>query len=312
MKEKFDAVQLPTNSVFLGCSSHEDRCLAVAQRWGGWHPLRSAIFHYDDPNPRREQNHERLRAALSADATYEIRFTAKDTVTSFHAQRAELKDIVADANHGSVVVDISVFTKRHLLMLLRWLDDQGLWDRLWLIYTEPAEYQIQNHMPLSFGISSIEPVPGFTASADPSRPLHLAMFLGYEGDRALATYETVQAQKTTLIIPDPPFRESWLGRTESLNSDLITVVGAANLRAADALDPASSVEVLSEIFKAQGRSDFSCAIAPLGTKPQVCGAYMYIRHANESPAMIYTESLRHNHGYYSRGAGPTWLIHRPS
>ena len=313
MKELFNSSCLPPNAVFLACSSHEDRCLGVVQKWEEWRPYRTILFHYDDPNPRRENNHRLLREAIgNACDIIDIPFTESDAVRSFHQRRDTLMQLVSRAAPHPVVLDISVLTKRHLLMLLRWFDDYAYWDRLWLLYTEPGDYEIEGHLALSFGISSIEQVPGFPASPDPSRPLHLAMFLGYEGDRAFATYELLQAQKTTLIIPHPPFKPSWAGRTEKFNQDLLAVVGDSTLLKADALDPSSSFSVLVNAFgDMKNRSEFSRAVCPLGTKPQVVGIYTYLRQAIDPPAIIYTGSLRHNHSYYSHGVGPTWLIHQP-
>lgn len=314
MKAAFSSAHLPGDSVFLACSSHEDRCLGIVQKWRQWRPHEAVVFHYDDPNPRREQNHRVLQETLStACDVIEIPFTEADAVSSFHAQREKLRKVTDESANRPLVVDISVLTKRHLLMLLRWLDDHDCWNRLWVVYTEPEEYEIEGHLPLSFGISCVEQVPGFSASPDPSRPLHTAMFLGYEGDRAFATYELLQARQTTLIVPHPPFRESWVGRTETLNRDLLALVGDSAVLKADSLDPDSSLAVLRNVFgPVTERAEFSRAISPLGTKPQVFGAYMYLRQAIDPPAVIYTGSLRHNHSYYSRGVGPSWLIHRPS
>lgn len=311
MKQPFSSDTLPPSGVFVACSSHEDRCLGIVQRFGGWRPKTAVIFHYDDPNPRREHHHATIRSILQQHIEIiEVGYTEADGVASYHAQRKTFLDVISDARGESIILDISVFTKRHLLMLLRWLDDQGCWEQLRVLYTEPLEYEIEGHMPLSFGISSVEQVPGFSAAPNPSRPLHLAMFLGYEGDRAFATYELLQARKTTLIIPDPPFRPEWINRTEALNRDLLSVVGTSALRKADGLDPDSSYVALEQCLGAVGDfQEFSRAISPLGTKPQVFGAYMYIRRAVDAPAVIYTGSLRHNHTYYSRGVGPSWLIH---
>lgn len=314
MKQAFNPTQLPGDSVFVTCSSHEDRCLGIIQKWDPWRPRRSVVFHYDDTNPRREMQHKIICDTLNdACGVIEIPFTEADAVTSFHVQRVKFVEVAAETAEHPIVVDISVFTKRHLLMLLRWLDDYGCWDRLWILYSEPEEYEIEGHLPLSFGISCVEQVPGFPASPDPSRPLHVAMFLGYEGDRAFATYELLQAKKTTLVVPHPPFRQSWTGRTEALNRDLLSVLGESAVVKADSLDPESSLSVLSGIFgPIDARSDVSRAICPLGTKPQVVGSYMYLRQAIDPPAVIYTGSVRHNHSYYSRGVGSSWLINRPN
>jgi hypothetical protein len=300
MKAPFSSAHLPGDSVFLACSSHEDRCLGIVQKWEQWRP--------------REQNHRNLQESLSTGCgVIEIPFTEADAVSSFHSQRDKLRQVIGDSANRPVVIDISVLTKRHLLMLLRWLDDYDCWQRLWVVYTEPVDYEIEGHLPLSFGISCVQQVPGFSASPDPSRPLHVAMFLGYEGDRAFATYELLQARQTTLIVPHPPFRQAWIGRTETLNRNLLALVGNSCVLTADSLDPDSSFSMLTGIFgSATERAEFSRAICPLGTKPQVLGAYTYLRQAIDPPAVIYTSSLRHNHSYYSRGVGPSWLIHRPS
>jgi len=311
MKQLFAPDQLPGNSLFLACSSHEERCLGIVRRWAGWRPARAVIFHYDDPNPRREANHAELLSVMNSGAV-EVAFTERNAVASLHRHRDQLRELIRDFGDRSVAVDISVFTKRHLLMLLRWLDDFGCWPRLWVVYSEPGDYEVSASMPLSFGVSAIQQLPGFSATPDPSRPLHLTMFLGYEGDRAFATYELLQPRKTTLIVPYPAYRPEWEGRTECLNRNLVSVVGTDAIVRADSLDPESSTTVLRQVFgPTNARADMSRVICPLGTKPQILGAYSYLREAIDPPAVIYTSSLRHNHNFYSHGIGNSWLIHRP-
>lgn len=190
---------------------------------------------------------------------------------------------------------------------------QDITARLWIVYSEPEEYEIDGNLPLSFGISRVEQIAGFSASPDASRPLHVAMFLGYEGDRAFATFELLQPKKTTLMIPDPPFRASWQGRTEQQNRNLLALVDQTSIVKVDSLDPDSSFNILEQTLgPVSARSDFARALCPLGTKPQIVGAYKYLRVATDPPAVIYTGALRHNHSFYSRGVGNSWLIHRPS
>lgn len=314
MKQMLDTSVLPPDSIFVSCSSHEDRCLGIACNRGGWHPETTVLFHYDDDNPRRERNHVELRKALSScRQIVEIPLSERDIADSLRQSRDSLAVMTNGSEPRPVVVDVSVLTKRHLLLLLRWFDDHGLWNRLWIVYSEPHEYEIDGHLPLSFGISRVEQIAGFPASPDASRPLHVAMFLGYEGDRAFATYELLQPRKTTLIIPDPPFRAEWRGRTEQQNHILLALVEQASVVKADSLDPDSSFETLAQTLGLPDlRSEFARAICPLGTKPQIVGAYKYLRLAIDPPAVIYTGALRHNHSFYSRGVGNSWLIHKPS
>jgi hypothetical protein len=153
-----------------------------------------------------------------------VPFQEDHLTANFNSHTSGLMTVFDRQLGGPIVVDVSVLTKRHLLLLLQWLDDCGWWDRLWIVYSEPDEYEIEGHLPLSFGVSCVLQLPGFSSSPNPSRPLHAVMFLGYEGDRAFATYELLQPQTTTVVIPDPPFRQCWKGRTEAQNKNLLAAV----------------------------------------------------------------------------------------
>jgi hypothetical protein len=314
MKRPFSAADLPTRSVLITCSSHESRCRGVTRQLGNWAPKTSVLFHYDDDNPRREENHRLIKNDLerSGVAVNELRFTEGDAVKSLRDNMRNLRDILLSLQGGSIVLDVSVLTKRHLLMMLQWLDDEGAWERLVIAYSEPEDYDVSEYIPLSFGLSSLQQTPGFSACADLSRPVHLVLFLGYEGDRALAVYEHVQPMRTTLVIPDPPFRSAWSGRTERFNADLLALVGNEPPERVESIDPAATTAALDRILgdgKKRGeRANFVC---PLGTKPQTVGLYEYLRRCVDPPAIIYAGPLRHNHEFFSHGIGATWLLKAP-
>lgn len=136
------------------------------------------------------------------------------------------------------------------------------------------------------------------------------MLLGYEGDRALAVYEHIQPMKTTLAVPDPPYQPSWTGRTEQFNRDLLSLVDEQAVRKIDALDPDATTETLIDILgeSKSRRDDFARIICPLGTKPQTLGVYNYIRESDDPPAIVYAGPLRHNHAFFFRGLGKTWIL----
>ena len=218
------------------------------------------------------------------------------TTKSETVSQSEINGILwkaCDTFRGAV--DPSEYKNYILVMLfVKYIsDDCHCWDRLWIIYTEPEEYEIEGHLPLSFGVSSVQQLPGFSSSPNPSRPLHAVMLLGYEGDRAFAPYELLQPKKTTVIIPDPPFKREWRGRTERLNCNLLSAIGQYSFESADSLNPASSKDVLVKVCgDPLQRSDFSRALCPLGTKPQAVGTYLYLRECIDPPAVIYTRACR--------------------
>jgi hypothetical protein len=311
MKKRFSPDLLPKRALLLSCSSHEDRCHGLIAKMNRWTPESAVIFHYDDVNPKREVRHKAMIDALKerSVATTSLRFTESSAVKSLHDNMGMLREILASADRNSIVLDISVFTKRHLLMMLRWLDDENYWDRLSIVYTVPEDYDVSTFIPLSFGISSFEQIPGFSACPDLSRPLHLVLFLGYEGDRALATYEHVQPIRTTLVIPHPPYQRAWIGRTEQYNAELLDLVGDEACAKIDPIDPEATHQALRRIFSTDAkRGSRAKIICPLGTKPQTLGIYSYVRECVDTPAIVYAGPLRHNHEFFSHGIGATWVL----
>lgn len=310
MRRQLTTGDLPRPVVLLSCSSHEDRCRGVVNFLDGWAPEEVLLFRYSGPNSRRDRNHAAMEASfrgISCDPV-ELPFDESGPAASFGRTASQISSRLARHPSSDLLIDISVLTKRHLLMLLQWADDQGLWDRLHVIYTEPGDYVVSDHIPLSYGLASLQQIPGFAACPDLSRPVHLVVFLGFEGDRALAAYEHTQPMRTTLAIPTPPYRPSWAGRTEAFNRDLLALVGTDAVLAVDPLDPDAATQALVETLGSATRKDFAGVVCPLGTKPQTLGVYEYVRAANDPPALLYASPLRHNSHFYSDGVGPTWLI----
>lgn len=310
MKWPLTAEHLPDGALLVTCSSHEDRCKGLPTRAEKWSPGEVVLFHYDDNNPERDENHRWLEVVFRKKGTpvMVLPFTEADAVESLRGNMEKLRGAVDRSAGQGVVIDMSVFTKRHLLMVLRWLDDLGLWDDLHVVYSEPGDYLVSDHVPLSFGLASLQQVPGFSACPDLSRPVHLMLFLGYEGDRALAVHEQIQPMRTTLIVPDPPYRANWSGRTERLNRDLLTLVGEREVRKADGLDPDKASDTLAKVFGRSGRGEVARIVCPLGTKPQTLGIYDYVRQADDPPAIVYAGPSRRNHPFFSTEIGPSWLL----
>jgi hypothetical protein len=315
MKLEFFPSLLPPKAVLLTCSSHEGRCRGFISRMGGWRPAEAVVFHYDDANPKREDNHRVMEADLRAVSVEPIalQFTEHNAVTSLLNNMDRLHSLLTRNEEAAVVFDISVFTKRHLLMMLRWLDDEGYWERLCVVYSEPEDYDVSKYIPLSFGLSTLQQIPGFSACPDFSRPLHLVLFLGYEGDRALAVYEHLQPMQTMLVVPHPPYKPPWVGRTERVNADLLAIIGEGLTEKVDSIDPDKVRHALIKILgDGSKRGQHAKVICPLGTKPQTLGIYGYIRTCADPPAIVYASPLRHNHEFFSHGVGNTWILKQSS
>lgn len=311
MKKVFDSAVLPDEAILITCGSHEDRCVGLVHQLAPWRPNRSIVLSYEDARTGSKSRETCLFSHLSEMGPVQrmplshIGFNVAQPLSHF-------TNALNESSECAIVLDISVLSKAYLLWLLRRLDDYGAWNRLWIVYTEPHRYEIERSLPLSFGVSSVSSLPGYVPHSNPSQALHVVMFLGYEGDRAFATYDILQPVKTTIVVPYPPFRPEWDGRTEAYNRNLLAALGdQVSIQHADSLDPSSSTAALTSILGTPSTlPQLSRALCPLGTKPQTLGAYNYLRQCVDPPAVIYSQVLRHSR-YYSSGIGQTWLIQCP-
>ena len=311
MKVLFSTDRMPENSVLIACSSHEERCMGVLEHLPRWHPQCVALFHYTEPNPEREGNHKQMlnRVTASNIPSRELPYSKSDPITSLRNSIPTLQDIFELHRSASIVLDISVMPRQHFLMLCQWMTDARYWNRLIIVYSEPSNYDVSKYMPLSFGLSSLEQIPGLVPCTDLSRPIHLILFLGYEGDRATAIYDHIQPRRTTLIVPHPPYRPEWAGLTQRFNSALIDLVGPEHVHYVESIDPDIVALQLQKIVGASdSRSETATIIAPLGTKPQALGTFVFSQDRVDRPAIIYASPLRYNNRFYSQGVGRTWII----
>jgi hypothetical protein len=301
---------LPSDAIFLMCVTGEDRCCGIIDRMDGWKPAATVICSYSGNDIQRDE--QKKRAVDSLDSRFltfvDIKCPENDPAKCLRLLFPELKALL-EVPQRQLVIDMSVFRKRHLLMLWRWLDDIGIWDNVSIVYSEPEDYLVSEFIPLTFGLESIQQIPGFPGCADCSRPVHLVLFLGYEGDQALAVYEQIQPMHTTLLIPSPAYRSAWEGRTEAFNRDLLSVVGDKPRHGVDAIDPEETTRSLREILgHHEKRGPNAVTICPLGTKPQTLGVFEFLRKQSDPPAVIYANPLRHSKSFSSHGIGNSWIL----
>jgi hypothetical protein len=307
-KENFNFTE---GGVFITCASHEDRCLGSLSVLDNWKPDFAYLTHYTGENSLREKNLASIKKTLQdVNVPYvEGIFDKNDLASSLKRNTPQIKKLLA--RFGSrAVFDISVFTRKHLLMMFNWLCDCGLSDNVFSIYTEPQEYLTSKHIPASFGVSSIESIPGMPGCANASRPLHLIVLLGSEGERAYTVVDQLQPLKTSLGIIKSPTMTNLTGITEDKNRTLINLIGHQNVIDVSPLDPEEICIKLIELanFDANGLSEFSIAICPLGTKPQILGVHLFRQRIADSVAVIYPNPIRRNYEFYSKGIGKTHLV----
>jgi hypothetical protein len=272
---------------------------------------RAWIFLYDEPSRTRDENLRKLEDTLIFKGPLEKIVTSKDNpvpaLGRLHGQLRTLKE-QGNIAESTINLDVSTFTKRHLLLLLKSLDDLKLWDNLRIFYTEPQKYVTDLYLPMSIGIQTIAPVNGFISKSSPSLPSLLIIFLGYEGDRARTIYENLDPENTILIVPRPAYHKEWEKKTERMNRSLIRMVGEERIQYTHSIDPFDVAVHLQEIADKYDPSKWRWIIVPLGTKPQAIGIYFFWRSNPNTFSIVYGHPFKHNERFFSTGIGRTWLL----
>lgn len=301
------------DSVFITCASFEERCLGVLRGFDENYSFDNAyVFKYEHPDERREIHLAEMERILKPKGHLEQIVTLEDDPLPALGELAKkLKKLNLSSDNSIVTLDITTFTKRHLLLLFETIDSLGLWDILRIYYTPPKDYVVSLYLPMSIGIRKIALIPGFVGHTALSRPTLLVILLGYEGDRAKTIYENLDPNEALLVVPDPPYHEEWRGRTEEMNKHLLKIIGEDKVKGAHSQDPVKMALELEEIFKEYPLDDWRCSIAPLGTKPQVLGLYLFWRKNKGKFSIIYAHVLRHNEPFFSTGVDQPLLLLSP-
>jgi hypothetical protein len=268
------------------------------------------LFFYDSPNKEREKNMNDMEIILQdKGAIKEIPTEEYNPSPAINCLYYILKEKLEKTKSNlSLNLDVTTFTKQHLMLLLKTIDDLGVWEKLRIFYTEPKEYNVDLFLPMSKGLSELSRIDNFISSNSPNLSKMLVIFLGYEGDRAKAIYENEDPNDVILVIPKPAYHKEWENRTEYMNQMLIRMVGEEKIRYAHSLNPELVLLTLKKL-----RDDFPFerwrwSIVPLGTKPQSVGLYMFWRENKDLFSIVYAPPLKHNYNYYSKGIGKTWML----
>jgi hypothetical protein len=303
--------KLCTQTIFITCASFEERCLGLPKILTYKYTLeRAYVFVYQDPSQKRAENLQKLKEILELRKTLvrEIQTSEGDPIPAIGVLYQDIKEISKKNVNLEIDLDITTFTKRHLLLLFKAIDDLELWDKTRIFYTEPRDYVADLYLPMSRGLKTLGPISGFLSTVSPTLPELLVIFLGYEGDRALAVYENTDPEETILVIPKPAYHKEWEGRTEKMNRSLIQMIGKGHVEDADAIDPSKVVSTLEKIARKYDASKWRWVIVPLGTKPQTLGIYEFWRANPNTFSVIYAQPLKHNESFFSTGIGPTWML----
>jgi hypothetical protein len=301
----------PDDALILA-ASWEERCLGSARILGRYSCSQIFMAVYDGPSELRRTHISELHQRLSRVAQItQIDVNRANPLPAVRRVIGLVRDL-GQSDIPRLSIDISTFTRKHLLQLLQGLDLEGLLASSQFVYTEPSDYPTQDDEPLGSGVSSVKAIETFGGQNTPSRDSLLLLFLGYEGRRTQALWEHLEPNITLAIVPDPPTRDSWRGRTEAQNRYLLSCIPRERVLKSHALVPSATEALLSEVISSDAyRADrYNYLVAPLGTKAQILGLYRFWRNNRGFATVMYARPLKYREEHASFPPRRTWVLDR--
>jgi len=180
-----------------------------------------------------------------------------------------------------------------LISLLYLVDKPG--NNVRLVYTEPVS------MPWTHGILKSGVVPGFIGDhQSDGRCRHVGViFAGYSKHGAreyVLEEERVRARDTYLFIASPSFCKGWSSASVKFNDHLLYRVKVKEVSGLSPLAVKSELEKIYDSYpmKADYSERWFMGVAPVGTKWQAVGTYLFVRDKLEdrgsyewSPVSVY-------------------------
>lgn len=219
---------------------------------------------------------------------------------------------------SSVTIDVTCFTKLHLLLLLQYLEDELGTQRIKVLYTEPLSYATAFGRQLSYGIDRTIYLP-YLPLEHRSMGTGLVAFLGHERSRLEFIVQELEPDISVAILGDPGYSESMRDYSRRINETLIhrsAYDRQYRFATAPANDIFQSRDILArEISQLRQEGCDSIYLAALGTKLQTLGIHL-VRKSELQVRLLLAYSIprRYERNLYSQGFGSTFLydLNRPS
>lgn len=275
----------------------------------------AVVFQYEDTLDSLQglANTGRVRTALETarcDSLHVLPCEFSKPFSVLRVLQGWLEREYTNSAEPHITIDITCFTKLHLLLLLKTVEERLPQARIRVVYTEPLAYATAFGKSLSQGILDTFYLPLNSGDKWGERSA-LVIFLGHEPSRALRVIEEVEADETVLIHGTPGFCEDMSSVSERLNRHLLHQArynAEFKLATSSAYDFLTTAELLCGILhKLREKNIDTFYLSPLGTKLQAL-AIDYLRRLEQSSRLIlaYPAPLRYERKYYSQGVGPTY------
>lgn len=282
-------------------SSYEDRCISLAQKTKYYNAKNIFINVYLNRHRKRDNNLKELHRVLEKKGKIQnINAETNNPLAGVNRMLYYIKSL-SKSNDPTISLDISCFTRKHLLQLLNCLDTNNYLQRTKFYYSQPLNYPIEFQKPHAIGIDSISEIETLNGENLSSKDTLLILFLNFEGKRALALWQELQPHVTIPIIPYPSIKPEWDNSIQSQNKLLLSTLnyGTNTVEKISPIDPNETKEILLNITKGNysneiiKHNNYNYIIGALGTKPQILGIYKFWRISPFTTSIVYPAPIKY-------------------
>lgn len=310
---------LPINKeeddLFICTTSFEDRCRRATELLDTQYHVKDAIvvLYKDTIIPRRRDiNSEFIDKKLikCASNIISIGCDFRNVYSLLFELERKLKEGKITLNHRFITIDITCFTKLHLLLLLKYLS-QKTKAIFRFLYTKPLTYCTleSKDKKLSYGFLELVTTKyKIEPEAYNKEGNCCIFFLGHEFERTYKAFELLEPTEYWVIQGVPGYNiqmELYMKKENKFFIEEAEALGRCKYASAE--DPVSVVECLKEISQREEDKE-SLVFVPCGTKPQALGIFMFSEIAEKFNLKIsYPMPKCYNAESYSRYVGKTYM-----
>lgn len=174
-----------------------------------------------------------------------------------------------DIGSCNFFLDISNLNRQNLLVLLWLLRKKYRVKSLDIFYTVPEKYNYE----ISKGAKGYANIPFFGGSFSKGKAKLLILLVGYETDRPLYLFNTLEPSRVILAEGDEPMDVSFLAQNMEIVRTLGSKIRNVDVEKVSAKDPHKAAQQLSSIF-IKNKDDYNIVASSLNTKVQAVGLYL--------------------------------------
>ncbi len=308
---KHSLIELGSISKEIGwifcCTSFEDR----------WYSLANSINEDVVESIYVIERHSLYPAALKGKELLEGRYGTKlqrypiegySPIAFFQCIKDQIIPRI-EASEYTSVIDVTTFSHEAVLMLMGFVYEADLNDKVIYAYTQASAYSInteEDDIWLSNGINNIRSVIGFPGQFHPTQKSHLILLMGFEVERARHLIEEYEPTCLSLGLGSQSFRPEFYEvnkRHYDKICDFVNNISSSYSRVNEfefsCSDPqATKQQILSLVDQ---HSDYNTTLCSMNTKMSTLGAGLA---ALDNPNIkhCYVEPMEYNtEGYSSPG-----------